>query len=116
MKTTYFKWNNPTTNDLIIKEVQLSPTNLTSAFSRVAAKINTSQQSVAAHWYKNLRKNTKGFSIGSKALKVNNVKNSARKLKPSIVKDLSEPIDEVIVSTKKLDSMRVVTVKKYFID
>ena len=116
MKTTYFRWNDTSVNDLILAEVQATPTNLASAFSRVAAELNTTQQAVSAHWYKKLRKNTQGFSVRSKSSKSSNVKNDARKLKPSKEVDLSNPIYEIVVSTKKLDSMRVVTIKKYFID
>jgi hypothetical protein len=117
MKTTYINWkNNSTINDLILAEVQSTPTNLTSAFSRAAAKINVSQGAVSQHWYKKMRKNIKGFSINSKASKSNNVKNDVRKVKSSKINDLSNPIHETIVSTKKLDGMRVVTIKKYFID
>ena len=83
MKTTYFKWNDSSVNDLILAEVRSTPTNLASAFSRVAAELNTTQQAVSAHWYKKLRKNSEGFSVRSKSSKSSNVKNDARKLKTS---------------------------------
>lgn len=116
MKTTYFNWNDSSANDLILTEVRSTPTNLASAFSRVASELNTTHQAVSSHWYRNLRKNSEGFSVKSKSSKSSNVKNDARRVKTSKEVDLSNPIYEIVVSTKKLDSMRVVTIKKYFID
>jgi hypothetical protein len=116
MKTNQNNWKNKEFNDLLLMEIQSTPTNLTSAFSRAAAHINVSQGSVSQYWYSSLRKKVKGFSVNSRSSKSNNVKNDARKVKSSKNDDLSNPIYETIVSTKKLDGMRVVTIKKYFID
>lgn len=117
MRANQLNWkNNPTFREILLSEIQTTPTNLTAAFARTAEQINASTAAVSQYWYKKMRRNIKGFTVSSKGARVANTKNSVRRKTSTIANDLSNPIHETVVSTKKLDGMRVVTIKKYFID
>lgn len=105
---TKINWSSPTTLKIVKKEIKNSPDNLRSAFQQIAIKLNCSTASVSAKWYNELRYKTEFFKTqSSKATKVNG-KNSPR------VERINKPVCEVILSTKKYDGMKVVTVKQYY--
>jgi hypothetical protein len=101
-------WSSPSTLKIVRKEIKNSPDNLRSAFQQIALKLNCSQANVSSNWYTTLRHKSQFFKTQStKTTKVNG-KNSPR------IEKTNKPIHEMIVSTKKYDGMKVVTVKQYF--
>lgn len=103
-------WTASNVLSLVNDEIQNSPNNLARAFESIAGKMDTTPSNVAKAWYRSLKFNIKGFTVTSKNVRVINTKNDRR------VKSEVLPIHETVVSTQKFDGMRVVTIKKYFVD
>ena len=105
---TKINWSSPATLKIVKKEIKNSPDNLRYAFQQIAIKLNCTQANVSANWYSKLRHHTQFFKTQStKTTKVNG-KNSPR------VEKTNKPIHELVLSSKKYDGMRVVTVKQYY--
>ena len=107
--TVRINWKKPSNRKLLLSEVENNPTNLSEAFAKVAEKLNCTANAVQYQWYAHLRKTVKGFTVDSKKAHTTNIKNNPRKSDGTL-------IHEAVISTSKVDGLRIVTIKKYFKD
>jgi hypothetical protein len=107
-KTTKNSWINPKLLKIVSQEIQKSPDNLSNAFKSISEKTGVSLSSITQAWYKKLRYQLPQFVTGSGKNAVVNGKNT--------VKRDNTLLQEKITHTQVFDGIKVVTVKKYYIN
>lgn len=105
-------WRSPETISLVEKEIQASPENLQKAFRAISDKLGCTVKAVQGAYYGTggpaLKNTINGFKTSSDKKSLVNIK---------IVKQTNPEklLHESVVSSKEVEGLRVVTIRKIFV-